>query len=508
MQRRDFLKCTGAAPMALAAAGSPRFNLLFVMADQFRFDALSAMGNRIISTPNLDRLAREGALFRNAMSSCPVCVPARTVMLTGKTLTKTKVVNNRASREAELDPGPSFDNLLHGQGYQTQYYGKWHAPYRMARTYDNQVCPVGARVAGVVSEKQNYLQYLDRHVPRRDPKPGERIDPGSDRPYTPAILDSRAGDDAGDDDDAKQANVYGFLHIPKEHSRAAHTVGEALAALEKMKGGPFSLTCSIGPPHPPMVNVEPYWGMYPAGRMPLPENFQHDMAYSPYRQMASRMQVYQKPENIRAMMSIYYGMVKEVDDNIGRLLHQLDEFGLARNTLVIFTADHGEMLGAHGMRGKACFYEESVHIPLLMRLPAVIRAGSVVETPVSQADLFPTILDYLGVSAPAVDGRSLRPVVEGKPGYADFAVSEWSPVSPNLMVRTRDLKLMIANQAGARSQDALFDLKQDPYEKRNLLAPAERSASRKRAEEMRARLVSWCEHMRAPYVDEVMRRQL
>jgi arylsulfatase A-like enzyme len=221
------------------------------------------------------------------------------------------------------------------------------------------------------------------------------------------------------------------------------------------------------------------------------------------------MQPYRVEDNIRAMMSIYYGMVKEVDDNIGRLLRRLDAYGLTANTLVIFTADHGEMLGEHGMHGKACFYEGSVRIPLVMRLPGVIRAGTVVDTPVAQADYCPTILDLLGAPRPpAIDGRSLRPLLEGQSGYPDFAVSEWNPVSPNLMVRTREWKLMMANKADARATDALYHLKEDPGETRNLLAPADRAAYRKPAQEMRERLVAWCEHVRAPYTGEIKRRQL
>lgn len=184
MNRRIFLKTAGVAPFALGAAGRP-VNLLFLMTDQQRFDTLSCAGNRVVSTPNLDRLAREGALFRNAVSACPVCVPARTSMLTGKSLVNTKVVDNRASRDIEGNPGPSFDNLLHARGYKTQYYGKWHAPYQMARTYDNRVCPVGARVEGVLSERQNYLQYVEQHVPPRALKPGELLDPDRCGPTLP-----------------------------------------------------------------------------------------------------------------------------------------------------------------------------------------------------------------------------------------------------------------------------------------------------------------------------------
>ena len=504
MYRRDFLKAAGG--FAATAAAKPPVNLLFVMSDQFRFDALSCAGNRILRTPNLDRLAKEGAIFRNAMSACPVCVPARTTILTGKTCASTHVVGNASARDLEHDPGPSFDNLLNDRGYKSQYYGKWHAPYKMARTYDNKVCPVGARVAGVMEEKQHYLAYLDKHVPVRR-QPGQFLDAGSNRYYTPAILDARYGLHGREDEKVKQAEEYGWLHIPKEHARAAFTVDEALHALEEMKAGPFSLTCSIGPPHPPMVNVEPYWGMYPAGEMPLPKNFADDMTWSPYRGRASGMDLYQKPENIRAMTSIYYGLVAEVDDNIGRLLDRLEAMGLAQNTLVIFTADHGEMLGSHGMNSKGVFYEESAHVPLLMRLPGAIRPGTAVENPVTHADLFPTILDYLGAPERACDGRSLRTLIEGRAGYPDFCVSEWNPASPNLMVRTRDWKLMIANRAEAKTLDALFNLKDDPYEMRNLVgAPDDRVRYRKQAGEMKERLLAWMERVHAPGIEAVKQR--
>ena len=116
-----------------------------------------------------------------------------------------------------------------------------------------------------------------------------------------------------------QGDVYGHLHIPKDYTATAFAVDRALAALERMKDGPFSLTCSIEAPHPPQLNVDPYWGMYPPVEMPLPKNHLHDMSDSPYRAATARMQRYRMPANVRDITSIYYGVVKEVDDNIGRL---------------------------------------------------------------------------------------------------------------------------------------------------------------------------------------------
>ena len=111
------------------------------------------------------------------------------------------------------------------------------------------------------------------------------------------------------------------------------------------------------------------------------------------------MDAYRNPTIIQQMRSIYYGMVTEVDEWVGKILQRLDELGLANNTLVIFNSDHGEMLGDHGMHRKGVFYEGSAHVPLLMRLPGVIPANTVIQTPTSQIDLFATILDYCGQSS-------------------------------------------------------------------------------------------------------------
>ena len=145
------------------------------------------------------------------------------------------------------------------------------------------------------------------------------------------------------------------------------------------------------------------------------------------------------------MTSIYYGMVTEVDDGVGKILKRLDDLELADNTLVVFTSDHGEMLGEHGMHGKFVFYEGSVHVPLLLRLPGAIAPGTVIKAPSSHLDLFSTILDYCGKSGNASEGSSLRPLIEGR----------W--------------KLLYGRAANAPSLDALYDLQTDPHEVNNLI---------------------------------------
>ena len=156
------------------------------------------------------------------------------------------------------------------------------------------------------------------------------------------------------------------------------------------------------------------------------------------------------------------------------------------------------------------FYEEAVHVPLLMRMPAAMKAGTVVQDPVSGLDLFATILDYLGVPAPRRDGDSLRPLIEGR-GKAglDYRVSEWNARAlPNFMVRTADWKLMIADSPQSRAMDALYDLRNDPYEMRNLLGdPADRSRYAAKAGEMKDRLIEWLQWVGNPALEGVKQRK-
>lgn len=506
MRRREFLAAAGAG---LLSARQSQPNLLFLMTDQMRFDAMSCAGNSVLSTPNLDRLAREGVRFENAMCPFPVCVPSRTGMLTGKSMANSGVRGNLAAQDTVLDPGPSFDNILHGRGYRSQYYGKWHAPYRMAGTYDN-------KVADVRQEHRDFLAYLDAHAPQRQPRKGELLDAHYNRVYRPypadtQYADAQAGVDLARDKHETQGGVIGVVDVPDHCTHTAYTADRTMRALGEIKNGPFTLTCSIGPPHPPFLTVARYADMFPPAKMPLPRNLSHDLRWSPYRLRAQAMSHFHNPEYVRQMTAIYYGMVREVDDHIGEVLKRLEHLGLTQNTLVIFTADHGEMLGSHGLVSKMVFHEEAVHVPLLMRMPGAIRPGTVVKDPVSGLDLFATMLDYLGVQAPVRDGDSLRPLIQGR-GKAgpDYRVAEWGTRHvPNYMVRTAEWKLMMADSPESKGVDALFDLRNDPYEMRNLLGdPADRSRYAGRAREMKDRLVEWLGRVQSPAIEGVKARKV
>jgi arylsulfatase A-like enzyme len=182
---------------------------------------------------------------------------------------------------------------------------------------------------------------------------------------------------------------------------------------------------------------------------------------------------YSDPEKIKYFISEYYAMVKEVDDWVGAILDKLDELGLAENTLVVFTSDHGEMLGSHGLRGKFNFYEESSHVPMMIRFPGEIKAGTKVESPVSNLDLFATILDYLEMPETPSDGTSLRGLIEGTTDKNTYVVTEWlSDLTSKLahMVLKDGWKLLLPDASAKNLSKVLYNLNEDPLELNNLLA--------------------------------------
>lgn len=493
-----------------------RPNLLFIMTDQQRFDAMSCMGNTVLETPNMDRLAREGVMFLNAYSANPVCVPSRAVFLTGLSSVNTTVVSNGDYMNEDVPDVPTFDRILKQQGYAAEYYGKWHTPYQFTDCYDNTVNPIGNHY-GVPHIITAYKEWLtSKGVEDKKPGQGELYSGRNQRPYTPVELDynydmADAPPAEKSKVDGKQSTQYGKVDLPPDISYSAYNTEQTLDALERMKDGPFTLTCSFDPPHPPMVVQEPYFSMYPPELIPVPESIDDPMKGSPYQARMNGKDEwrYRVPENIQDMRSIYYGMVREIDDRVGAILDKLDELGLAENTLVIFTSDHGEMLGDHGLHSKSMFYEGAVHVPLLMRFPGRIPEGTVVGAPVSTMDVCPTILDYMGAPAPETDGISLRTFVEGKAVEHDVVCYSTGSREPNYMIRSGNLKLMVAGNAQDQSIDALYDMEADPLELRNLLiSPVSPKKNRKQAEMMKARLVRWLEEHEPQNAREIQNRDI
>lgn len=499
-------------------------NLLFIMTDQQRYDALSIAGNTVLETPNLDRLARQGAYFTNAYTPCAVSCPARSSILTGFTVENTGMRTNGKAyyhKEEGLMEMPTFDEILTENGYHCEYYGKWHSLSSHTEIYKNPKLKSknGKSIFGHGGQKLFWLEYLDKHAPKREADKGELYDGMSKRPYKTDPLDKFHGISAKELEESGkrviQPDQHGKLLMDKEHTLTAFQARQTIEAIERLKDTTFSITCSFHFPHAPMTPPEPYYSMYPASEMIPPVSISDDMLNSPYRKKNGRLgnTEYADPERIKYMISNYYGLVKEIDDWVGKIMAKLDELELTENTMVIFISDHGEMLGAHGMREKNIFYEESAHIPLMIRFPEEIKAETKVDGYVSLIDLFPTILDYLGVEEHKSDGKSLRGLIEGTDKeHGKYVVTEWDyrgDVAPNYMVIKDGWKLIIPYTKTSKVLNAMYDLNTDPYEMNNLLGNnPNKIYYEKKAEELRGCLLEWLKKNKSSHYEGVKEREL
>lgn len=478
-------------------------NLLFIMTDQQRFDALSYAGNTVLQTPNMDRLAKEGVFFKNAYTQMAVCTPARASILTGHTVENTKMISNKvayASAETGIMPMKTFDEILAENGYTCEYYGKWHNPTFHATVYQNPVTVAGKSKSELgPGKKAAYLKYLKPHFPPREVEDDEFMGTMTMRPYTPDPIDLRYQlKSQGKPTDIKvgQSEIHGVTSIPAEYHISVFEAEQTIEAIERLKDKPFSITVSFHHPHPPYLASEKYIKKYLPEDMVAPESIDDAMTYSPYlktkQQTAER---YSDPEQIKYFVSEYYALVKEVDDWVGEILDKLDELDLTENTLVVFTSDHGEMLGSHGLRGKFNFYEESSHVPMMLRFPGRIKPGTKVTSPTTNMNLFATILDYLDMPSAHSDGTSVRGLIEKGDDKDAYIVTEWLgnlTTKPSHMVLKSGWKLMRPHSSGKNVKAALYDLNTDPYEMNNLLE-GEFKKYESKLSELEACFDDWCE---------------
>jgi len=496
-------------------------NILIIMTDQQTWDAVGYSGNKNIITPNLDRLASEGVNFSNAVTPCPVCVPARTSILTGRLTETTTIRSNRDAQTADCYY-PTFDEILSKRDYRAEYYGKFHGPEHMARIYKNPPVEEMSSTDPIMNWEQMYVEYLYENIAERPLKEGELYETsfyGGTIPYKLDPIDSQydkvmtgAKIEKAGLKTLSQAVVHGVLDLPAEHTITAVQGRQTLEALERLKDEQFILTSSFHCPHVPITPSEPYASMYNAMDMIAPASIEDNRENSPYNP-GKILKPYNEAEKVKYMVANYYAFVTEIDDWVGKILNKLDELNLTENTLVVFVSDHGEMLGAHGMRGKFNFYEESVRVPFLIRYPGKIKPAQTISTPVSLLNIFPTILDYAGLKNIPSDGYSLKSLIEGteSPKY-DFAVSEWTWKNenvPSIMIRTSKWKLMTTHRSGGKNVEVLFDLEKDPHEMNNLLgANPDRFEYKDKAEELRSKLIQYLKDVNSPLAEGVENRIL
>jgi len=402
-----------------------RPNLLFVFSDQHRATDLGCYGNGHVRTPHLDAFAAQGARAKVAVSNTPVCGPYRASLMTGMYTHRCGYPTNYLPFRP---PGPCVADVFKANGYDTGYVGKWHLNFPDG---DHEQNRSDDPAAGFVPHNSRHgfddywaafnggHQYHSWTYYRDEPTP---IHVNAYQPET---------------------QVDQALEFIRE--RQAH-------------GTPWCLFLSWGPPHtpfdPPHGYAEPYDGT------PLPQNVPDGRA----------------AEYASDALPKYYGLIQTLDEAFGRLMAELDRMGAAEDTISVYTSDHGEMLGSHGYRGnKRWPYEASLRVPLLVRYPGQIRAGSVLNRPVGTPDLYPTLVDLAGLTPPCgLDGRSAATaLLTGDESHRDQYAYCSMPYAYVPWPGWRALRS--PRHMYARTQDGpwmLYDMDRDPWETRNLVSDA------------------------------------
>ncbi|MPV38153.1 sulfatase family protein [Georgenia subflava] len=415
-----------------------RPNILLVTTDQHSGHMLSCAGATHVATPNLDRLAAEGARFDRAYVTFPLCVPSRISMATGMHPHELGVHSNSPAREPERVRGPqSLAHLLGAAGYRTGHAGKWHATRPDADTGDGFEWLREFGDAGLVEAAGEFL--------------ADQV--GAERPF--------------------------FLVVSFDDP---HTICEVARNQPSYYGPVPSADLADAPNLPASFGRQPF----------EPEALRTEQAAAPFVYGTAAY----TPEDWRRYRHHYARLVERADDRVGRLLAELDRTGLAESTVVVFTSDHGDGDAAHAWNQKTALYEEVVRVPLLVRWPGQVPAGTVAPTPVSVGlDLLPTLCDAAGVGPPSgLAGSSLLgTLADGARAGGDHVVVETTFVgSDRPSTHGRALvgsRYKYVVYGWGRYREQLFDLVEDPGEMVNLAVESRHAGL---LEDCRRRLLDWC----------------
>lgn len=435
-------------------------NILWITTEGVPLSVLSCYGSRyskFMQTPNIDRIANEGMLFRNSFCNNALCAPSRATLLTGKYNHLCGMeVNPGHSVESNpltfFDPTQqTFPKILKQNGYKTGIVGKWHLTSAPGK-------PANPGVAG-----------FDYFVFKR----------GAGGPYY------REGG-------FLQNPSLGSLEIQQREYPGYITdtfTDLAIEGIRQLKE-PFCMTVQYFNDHRPFQPPHKYEHIYDDVDFPEPGTFWDDYRFrsaaarEAHQRISDDLKDFDSPKdytrrqlqqwNYQRLMRRFLGTLKSQDDNIGRLLDYLDKSGLADNTIVVFTGDHGFFLGEHGWFDKRFMYEPALRIPWLIRYPGVVKPGSTTDSWVLSIDNAPSVLDMVGLSVPDdMQGRSVLPVIQGNTPsdwrksmyyhYYEFGSPHW--VLPNYGIRTERYKLISYYTI---NEWELFDLERDPDEMESL----------------------------------------
>jgi arylsulfatase A-like enzyme len=435
--------------LAAAENAPARPNILFIMVDEMRWNVMSCAGHPLVKTPHLDRIAREGTRFATAYTVAPICGPSRYSLFTSRYAHVHGAVDN--SEDATPAPGQVLlPALLKKEGYETAISGKLHfSPRGPDYGFDY--------FWSDRNEGPGKLPRWPEHVLAKYGKATNALKKPGSSPFP----DDPLGRDLA------------TLEMDANDTQVAWTSARAIEYLGKRDTSrPFFLYVSFLEPHSPSLLVDRYRRMFDPAQMPIPPLPEKTSSGS--KRSADNRHEVADPEIVRAMTAAYFAKVQIVDEQIGRVLARLDQLGLTDNTIIVFSADHGNMLGDHGRWFKGVMHEGSSRVPLMLKVPPshpaakTFNGGKVVNEIVENIDVMPTLLNLIGRPLPAdpgFQGRDLAPLAAGNAaGWKNRAFSERG----SMMVRTPEYKLIQARGRGHEPPLELYDLKNDPGENVNL----------------------------------------
>lgn len=427
-------------------ADARRPNILHIMVDQMRFDMVGANGSPICRTPTLDLLAREGINFAEAYTPAGICSPARASMVTGRYPHNNGIYNNCSQGETiqeELTAEEiTYSELLNEAGYRLGHVGKWHIG-RDDGPKNRGFHDVGAR------DLAGYRQQLG--LPVKPPTPPDAL--YADYPNDEFI-------------------ISGTEQLPVEGNQMYYFTEEGMRLLREYQDQqPFYLRVDYNGPHHPYVIPEPWASLYDPDKIPPWPNFYDTFENKP--QVHLRHKFHRGVHNFtwedwQPAVAKYFGYISYLDELFAKLLQTLDDLGIRDETLVIYNTDHGDFTGGHGQFNKGpLLYQEVYHIPLIMRWPAQIPAGTTSAHLTSLIDIMPTILQAANLPVPDnLDGAALQPL------WHDPQHESWREVLgcefhgdevglfTSRLIRYRNFKYVYNPHA----IDELYDLESDPYE--------------------------------------------
>lgn len=411
---------------AQTSASQPRPNIVFILADDLRSGALSCEGHPFVKTPNIDRISREGKRFRNAFVTSPVCTPSRASYLTGQyPRTNGITVNTRYHEQSHQLI--TFPRLLQQSGYESGYVGKWH-----------------------MGQDDTPRPGFNRWISFK----------GQGKHYDPTL-----------NVDGKEEKLKGYTtDILADY---------AVEFIKRARTKPFSLFLAPNAVHGPFEPAERHKQLF--ADQPIKRAVSATDQGIGKPAIKGVYTAYQKDEGIRNQLR----MLVALDEAVGRLLRVLEETKQLDNTLVIFTSDHGYFWGEHGLGEKRLAYEESIRVPLLVRYPRLIKAGTTSDEFTLNIDIAPTLLGLAGAPVPKnMQGSSLIPLFKGKvknwrTSFLTEFYEEQGTRSPRIpgwqSVRTEDMKYI--RYIDREGFDELYNLKADPFEMKNLITePSARTA--------------------------------